>query len=177
MSCASCHQSSRAFTDGKIAFPKQVRNTPTLKYAAYQQAFFYDARAGSLEGQIVSVINSPNEFHSNLSNLEELVEQDQAYRAIFRKLYGEKIKDYHVRNAIASYIKTLGKFNSKFDRAINQSSTVLSKSEKNGFNLFMGKAKCATCHFPPLFNGTVPPNFITSEVELLGVPNDKLIIK
>jgi cytochrome c peroxidase len=28
-------------------------------------------------------------------------------------------------------------------------------SEKNGVNLFMGKALCATCHFMPLTNGTV----------------------
>ena len=34
----------------------------------------------------------------------------------------------------------------------------------------MGKAQCATCHFPPLFNGTVPPNFKESELELIGVP-------
>ena len=34
----------------------------------------------------------------------------------------------------------------------------------------MGKAKCATCHFAPVFNGTVPPNFTETEFELLGVP-------
>ncbi|MEG0760395.1 MAG: cytochrome C peroxidase, partial [Chryseobacterium sp.] len=36
-------------------------------------------------------------------------------------------------------------------------------------NLFMGKAQCATCHFLPLFNGTVPPNFKKTEQEVLGV--------
>ena len=25
------------------------------------------------------------------------------------------------------------------------------QEEKEGFNLFMGKAACATCHFPPNF--------------------------
>ncbi len=42
--------------------------------------------------------------------------------------------------------------------------------EKMGFNIFMGKALCATCHFIPLTNGTVPPFFIETEKEVIGVP-------
>jgi len=34
----------------------------------------------------------------------------------------------------------------------------------------MGKAKCATCHFFPLFNGTVPPAYVETESEVLGTP-------
>ena len=51
----------------------------------------------------------------------------------------------------------------------------LSENEKKGFNLFMGKAKCGTCHFAPLFSGLLPPFFTESESEVLGVPgtNDK----
>ncbi|MGZ5243245.1 MAG: cytochrome-c peroxidase, partial [Bacteroidia bacterium] len=41
-------------------------------------------------------------------------------------------------------------------------------SAKRGFNLFMGKAACGTCHFAPIFNGTVPPKFMESEHEILG---------
>jgi cytochrome c peroxidase len=40
-----------------------------------------------------------------------------------------------------------------------------------GFNLFMSKAQCATCHFVPQFNGVKPP-YIGSEFEVLGVPQD-----
>jgi cytochrome c peroxidase len=46
----------------------------------------------------------------------------------------------------------------------------LSKQELKGFNLFMGKAKCATCHFIPLFSGITPPKYVMSETEVLGVP-------
>jgi len=42
--------------------------------------------------------------------------------------------------------------------------------EKLGMNLFMGKALCATCHFMPLTNGTVPPFFSETEKEVIGVP-------
>ncbi|MCX8079620.1 MAG: c-type cytochrome [Bacteroidia bacterium] len=48
----------------------------------------------------------------------------------------------------------------------------LNEDQKKGFNLFMGKARCATCHFLPQFNGVKPP-YISSEFEVLGTP-DKL---
>jgi cytochrome c peroxidase len=35
----------------------------------------------------------------------------------------------------------------------------------------MGKAKCGSCHFAPIFNGTQAPLFIKSEAEVLGVPS------
>ena len=34
----------------------------------------------------------------------------------------------------------------------------------------MGKAKCATCHFMPLFNGSIPPSYLETESEIIGVP-------
>lgn len=172
MSCATCHSKDKAFTDGLAAFPKQKRNTPTLPYAAYQQTFFHDGRAGSLEGQIVGVIENKNEFHTNLENLTETVKNDSVYTKSFTNLYG-KVTDFNIRNAIANYIRSLGDFSSKFDKNINNKENTLTTSEINGFNLFMGKAKCATCHFPPVFNGTVPPNFTETEVESIGVPNFK----
>lgn len=172
MSCATCHVKGKAFTDGLAAFPKQKRNTPTLPYAAYQQTFFHDGRAGSLEGQIVGVVENKNEFHTNLENLTETVKNDSTYTKSFTDLYG-KVTDFNIRNAIANYIRSLGDFSSKFDKNINNKENTLTTSEINGFNLFMGKAKCATCHFPPVFNGTVPPNFTETEVESIGVPNLK----
>lgn len=172
MSCATCHDQNKAFTDGRIAFENQTRNSPTLTYASLQKSFFHDGRAGSLEGQIVGVVTNKVEFHSNLKELLETVEKDSFYKNEFTSLYG-KVTDFTIRNAIANYIRTLNMFNSKFDRNINGVEKTLTTQEVNGFNLFTGKAKCATCHFPPVFNGTVPPNFLESELESIGVPNLK----
>jgi len=36
----------------------------------------------------------------------------------------------------------------------------------------MGKALCATCHFMPLTNGSVPPFFTETEKEVIGVPKE-----
>jgi cytochrome c peroxidase len=61
-------------------------------------------------------------------------------------------------------------FNSKFDKNIRGDIDTFTESEKNGFNIFMGKALCATCHFIPLTNGTVPPFYSETEKEVIGVP-------
>lgn len=170
MSCASCHNPDKAYTDGLRISKNVTRNSPTLIYAALQKGFFYDNRAGSLEGQIVSVINNENEFHSDLQNFEEAIKTNSAYQEAFQVAYQDSINEENIRHAIASFIKSLTPFNSKFDRNINNFESSLTDSEINGFNLFNGKAKCATCHFAPVFNGTVPTVFKESEMELIGVP-------
>ena len=170
MSCATCHERQKAFTDGKVLSAGQVRNSPTLTYAGLQQAYFYDNRAGSLEGQIVSVVEKDTEFHSSLEDLEATVSSKESYAVAFDSLYDDGVTNYNIRNAIANYIRSLAPFNSRFDRNIRGEEQSLTSLEVKGFNLFMGKAACATCHFPPVFNGTVPPEFTESEMELIGTP-------
>ncbi|WP_396634617.1 cytochrome-c peroxidase [Maribacter sp. R86514] len=177
ISCATCHVKEKAFTDGhKIA--KGIngqdlqRNSPTLTYAVYQRSLFYDGRADGLEDQIVGVTNNENEFHIDLEQLEEKIQAKSAYKVQFDSLYDGKITDMNVRNAIATYIRSLAPFDSKFDRNMNNLEETMTDEEVKGFNLFMGKAACATCHFPPAFNGTVPPKYMESEFENLGVPKN-----
>lgn len=174
MSCATCHNKDKAFTDGKKTFDKnQLRNTPTLTYASLQQNFFYDKRAGSLEGQIINVVNNHHEFNSDITSIIKRLQSNKKYQQAFDSLYSNKLNNENLRHAIASYIRSLNSFNSKFDRNIANKENSLTESEKNGFNLFMGKGACATCHFPPAFNGTVPPRFKETELEVLGVPKEK----
>ncbi len=171
ISCSTCHLPTKAFTDGKKIAVGVTRNSPTLLYAALQKGFFYDKRAGSLEGQIIAVIENENEFHTDLDALEKAIKKDSTYVKAFNDIYpNRKISNIDIRNALASYIRSLVPFDSKFDRNINKLENSLTKSEINGFNLFNGKAKCATCHFAPVFNGTVPPDYKESEIELIGVP-------
>lgn len=46
--------------------------------------------------------------------------------------------------------------NSRFDKFMRGDARQMDAKEVSGFNLFMGKAKCGTCHFAPLFNGHAP---------------------
>lgn len=174
ISCATCHIKEKGFTDG-LAIAKGLngkklqRNTPTLPYVVYQKSFFYDGRSAELEDQIVGVANNVNEFHIDLTILENRVKNNVDYKTQFDSIYKGSITNTNIRNAIATYIRSLTPFDSKFDRNMQGLETTLTDSEINGFNLFMGKAACATCHFPPTFYGTVPPKFDETEFEHLGL--------
>jgi cytochrome c peroxidase len=69
-----------------------------------------------------------------------------------------------------AYVRSLVLLNSRFDEYMRGSKAAMTQEEVNGFNLFMGKAKCGTCHYMPLFNGTFPPRYIKIETEIIGVP-------
>jgi cytochrome c peroxidase len=93
---------------------------------------------------------------------------------LFKKAYSKTTKPeaWQIQNAIASYVRSLNSFDSRFDEYMRGKKNSLSNQEIEGMNLFMGKAKCASCHFTPLFNGTVPPGYSKTEHEVIGTPNE-----
>lgn len=178
-SCASCHQQSLSFTDGltKAAGIGKgeilLRNTPTLAYAGLQRGFFYDLKAGTLEDQALDVVHHKQEMNGSLKEAAMRINSSKNYAALFQKAYQDKstkADPWKIQHALASYVRSLTPFNSRFDRYMQGDKKQLNQQEKAGFNLFMGKAKCGSCHFAPLFNGTQAPLFIKSEAEVLGVP-------
>ncbi len=178
-SCATCHKPELAFTDGlpkgKHINGKQnvLRNTPTLWNSAYQVRQFYDSRALVLETQLSAVVHNTQEMGGSLQDAIPVLAADAEYAAMFSSAYAndkDKISQYTIANAISSYIRTLTGLNSPFDKYIRSESETLSAAAQNGFNLFMGKAKCGTCHYAPAFNGLVPPRYEETESEILAVP-------
>jgi cytochrome c peroxidase len=180
-SCASCHRPELAFTDGLAKHPdihdpaKQLkRNVPTLLNAALQSNYFYDMRALTLEDQVHDVISNKMEMDGSMDTIIQYVSANKLYQSLFARAFHAKAEKEisldEVTNALASYIRSLTKLNSRFDAYMQGNEQALSAQELKGFNLFMGKAKCATCHFIPLFNGATPPKYVTSETEVLGVP-------
>ena len=179
-SCRSCHPPELAFTDGlvknTIIDQKGLleRNTPTLINAALQPALFYDLRVNSLEDQSLSVVQSSREMHGSMIPSVQRIWKDKIYRQQFLDAFPYEDKNsmdtFEVMNAIGSYIRSLVYLNSRFDEYMRGSKSAMNPDEINGFNLFMGKAKCATCHFMPLFSGAFPPRFIKMEMEVIGVP-------
>ena len=179
-SCASCHQPAKAFTDGLAKHPAINgqgvidRNAPTLINAALQSNLFYDMRALTLEDQIRDVVEDPQEMGGSLRQAVAYLSKHKSYRVRFAEAFPDRLPNpvdsFTVANAIAAYVRSLTGFNSRFDRYMRGDSSALTLQEVKGFNLFMGKAKCATCHFMPLFNGIAPPKYIASEAEVIGVP-------
>ena len=180
-SCASCHHPAQAFTDG---LPKSIditgegkvgRNAPTLINGAFQSKFFWDGRAEHLEHQIESVLLNHSEMQVTFEKLIERLRQSPEYRTMFADAYrgmsDTAITKYSITRALGTYMRTLIGMNSRFDRYIRGESNELEPAAARGFNLFMGKASCGTCHFAPLFSGIVPPKYLETETEVLGVPS------
>jgi len=181
-SCATCHQPAKAFTDGlqkPFALDNKTlltRNTPTLYNSGYQTTQFYDSRSDILENQLTEVVHNQEEMKGSLKQSVVDLKKSIAYSRLFNAAYpAEKdpLNTYTIANAIASYVRSLQSLNSRFDEYVRGDETKLTKAEKKGFNLFAGKAKCATCHFIPLFNGVVPPFYVNTESEVIGVPKTK----
>ena len=179
-SCASCHQPERGFTDGlakSVALNQGGtvdRNAPTLLNAVYADRYFYDLRSDVLEDQMDHVVADHREFFTSYLDIFEKLNQSDAYRTRFTEAFPElgqqAINKYSLSTALTAYVVSLNSFNSPFDQYVRGESDELSVAAQRGFNLFMGKAACGTCHFAPVFSGLVPPLFHESESEVLGVP-------
>jgi cytochrome c peroxidase len=187
-SCATCHVPQLAFTDGKphsdllIAAITPARNAPTLLNAALQLALFDDSRAGSLESQAEAVLANPAEMGSSAEVAAERLRGDSSYRREFELAFTKLtpasdsvVTGQRLRVAVAAYVRSLIALNSRFDKAMRGDKAALTAAERRGFDLFMGKGRCGTCHFAPLFNGVMPPEFVESEPEIIGVPAERAI--
>jgi cytochrome c peroxidase len=176
MACITCHDPNKGYADGlKTNLDNNGkpldRNSPTLINAIYQKAFFWDGRSPTLDDQISAVFSNVKEFDSNVHKFSTEILKDSSYIEIFEEVYGRvPTKNVEIIRAISAYVATLNGFNSKFDKNIRAEEDTYTQEEKEGLNLFMGKALCATCHFMPLTNGTVPPFYSDSEKEVIGVP-------
>lgn len=178
--CASCHQDTKAFADGldkSMAFDgsaKLTRNVPTLINAAYQKLFFHDGRLFNLEEQANAVFKNVHEMNSDEKEIVKKLKQSSEYRKLFFEAFKSKqdisITPYAVLKCLSEFVKTLDSRDAKFDKYLRGDKTQLSKDEVNGYNLFSGKALCGSCHFFPLFNGTVPPMYNDNEFEVIGTP-------
>jgi len=156
VSCSTCHQPDRAFTDGRtvaqgIQQRAGTRNTPTLINSAYLTSLFWDGRRQSLEEQAADPLVNPVEHAlRNHDELLAVVRTDAAYAAGFRAAFGavpESIGIEHVVKALAAFERTLVAGDSPFDRyRYGGDSSALSAAQLRGLGLFEGRARCTVCH-------------------------------
>lgn len=179
ISCATCHDPAKAFADGRSKSLSNVqghtvqRNAPTLLNAVYARRYFYDMRAFTLEQQAEHVIFNQLEFNTAYAAILQKLNDHKQYRHLFKKSFGgNNINRDQFSKALVSYVLSLRSLNSAFDKYVRDEIKTIDAEVKQGFNLFMGKAQCGTCHFAPTFSGLVPPLYTENESEVLGVPEN-----
>lgn len=185
-SCASCHKPDQFFTDNKVRSAESLdhkgrltRNTATLVNAEFNHLIMADGKHISLHDQASAVMSHPDEMGIKLEDILEKVLSCKDYSIQLKKLAAmtpaePKPSLAHISSAIIYYYTSFSNYYSPFDRAMLKKEN-LNKDVIAGFNLFMSKAQCATCHFIPQFNGVKPP-YIGSEFEVLGVPEDTFFL-
>lgn len=180
ISCASCHQEQKAFTDG---LPKAkgingqvgTRNAPTVINAAFFDLLFHDGRANSLEQQALGPFTNPIE-HGLRSHdiIVKVVRKDPVYQKQFDVVFGIKpdaITIDYVVKAIAAYERSLVAADSAFDRyTFARDKNALSESAARGLRIFKRKGNCANCHEISWNNALFTDNRFYN----LGVGFDKL---
>lgn len=176
MSCATCHSPEKGFADGLSKSQSNKtgetvkRNAPTLLNAVYADRYFHDVRAFTLEQQAEHVIFNADEFNTAYDEILSKLNANHDYKKRFKELTGEQnVSREMFTKALASYVMSLRSMNSSFDKYVRNEVEEIADEVKKGFNLFMGKAACGTCHFAPTFSGLVPPLFQKNETEILGV--------
>jgi cytochrome c peroxidase len=167
ISCASCHNEAKAFSDSPHRFSVGVdqqegtRNAMPLFNLAWKREFFWDGHASSLRQQVLMPIQDGKEMHEPLEALVGKLAAAPDYADQFEKAFGSReISADRVARALEQFVLTLESSDSKFDRAL-KGRVELSEEEKRGFELFMTEydprrglmgADCFHCHGGPLFS-------------------------
>ncbi len=153
--CATCHAPELAFTDTNqfstgITMLQGNRNSMAIFNAAWNwnNKFFWDGRANSLENQALGPVVNPIEMNNTWNNAVASLQADAIYPDMFNDAFGTTIIDSNlVTMAIAQFERTLISANSRFDQ-FQMNQIALTPSESSGFDIFMNSLKgdCFHCH-------------------------------
>jgi cytochrome c peroxidase len=152
VSCASCHDPKRAFTDGRklaegIGGRLGARNSPTLLNSMFSTGQFWDGRAGTLEEQAKMPLTNLDEMGNK--SLDEALSKIAAvpeYVKEFQQVFGGAVTIDGFAKAVAAFERTLVSGDSALDRYQAGDLNALSESARNGLILFRTKARCGVCH-------------------------------
>ncbi len=156
LSCATCHELERAFTDGRpvsrgVFDRVGTRNAPTLVNRAYGESQFFDGRASSLEEQAILPIQNPNELDLGLDEALARLEGDAGYSELFQTAFGRGPDVDGLAGALASYLRTIVAGGSPVDRYLNGDRRALTELEQEGLRVFRQGGRCTACHIGPNF--------------------------
>ena len=165
ISCATCHQADRRFTDGlqkAQAIGTTDRHTPSIVGSAYSPWQFWDGRRDSQWAQALAPLEDGNEHAMDRTQIVELVLQDDSYRTQYETLFDDTELNTAFANigkSIAAFERTLMPTASRFDEYVDavvngeadHQRELFSDDEVRGLRLFIGEANCTQCHNGPLF--------------------------
>ncbi len=155
ISCATCHQSNRSFTDG-LSVPKGAkgligtRNTPSLIGIVLQKSFFWDGRRDTIAAQVLDPFTNEAEHGlQSHAKLVAIVKKDLKYASQFKAAFPKNTSPVTAENiaaALVAYLTSLNATESAFERyKFSNDTTALTPLEQAGYRVF-NEVKCNSCH-------------------------------
>lgn len=163
LSCGSCHEQNKAFTDGRAFSPGvdgvlTPRNSMSLVNLLWGRKFFWDGRANGLEEQAVTPLTSTHEMGQSLNVSAQKLATTANYPALFKLVYGDnQITSDRIVRAISQFERTLISANSRYDQYL-RGAYQPTPDELKGIELFntapqpekgIRGANCTHCHGGP----------------------------
>lgn len=176
VSCATCHDPKKGWGDGQAlstGYPSMeyFRNAPTVLNAKHRQRFLWDGRLdGSDAGTLVrDMLTETHTMNMDSRLMQERLQQVPEYDALWKKWRKDDINGMRVFNVIGEFIRSLETTNAPFDKFAKGDAAAISAEAKTGYDLFKGKAGCASCH-----NGAIGSD---GKLHKTGVPENPEVLK
>lgn len=172
-SCATCHHTDKAFSDGirlthaGVSGNALLRHAPALFNLAWYDGLFWDGGSKNLESQVFGPLMHPDEMGMDLGELVEKLRSDNDYPALFKEVWGtDSITSQRFAHAIAQYERTLLSYYSPYDRW-KAGEGMLSEPELRGYAVYL--SFCSGCHTEGLFTDlSYHANGIDSQITAPG---------
>jgi len=150
VSCAHCHRLSAGGVD-HLPRSRGVQgregsvNAPTVFNSSLNFRQFWDGRAASLQEQVDGPLHNEVEMASSWPRVLAVIGADAAYPGQFDALYPDGATAANVRDAIATFERSLITPNARFDQFLRGNTRALSEQERAGYLLFK-QIGCTSCH-------------------------------
>lgn len=160
ISCATCHKLKEGGEDNlptAIGHNNQKNpshlNTPTVLNTAFATAYFWNARAKTLEEQAAGPIQAHFEMNMTQEEVVKRLQESSEYVQLFNTVFENEpaVSFENVQKALASYERTLLTRGS-LDEFLEGNNDAMNSKAKKGFELFLTKG-CKGCHAGTSFGG------------------------
>lgn len=150
VSCASCHKLDGGGVD-RLARSRGIGgkeggiNAPTVFNSGFNFRQLWNGRVATLEEQVDGPLQHPAEMGATWPQAIATLSKDTSYRTEFAAIYRDGIQPHNIRDAIATFERSLVTPNSRFDRFLRGDRSALNEEEQAGYRLFK-QLGCTTCH-------------------------------
>ena len=165
IACVGCHQTDRAYTDGRArahGLADLPRNTPALANLGLQRWYGWGGASDSLWMASLRPLLDAREFDSTPAVVARIYARDdelaRCYRAAFEAVPGDDAErtTADTAKALAAFVETLVTGRTAFDAyrdalaaGDRDAAARYPQAAQRGLKLFVGAAGCVACHAGP----------------------------